>query len=224
MSELRGIAIVYQDDYLAVIDKPAGLLVVPTPKKETRTLTGIVNSCARTVFLCSRLYPVHRLDRETSGLIIYAKNRDIERRMAEQFRRRQITKKYIALVQGNPLRQVGTISSPIDDNPMRLRRFRRNPKSALTRYRALAQRKGYSIVEVIPVTGRTNQIRIHMQQIGHPLLGERKYAFGRDYPLKFKRVALHATFLKFRHPITGQEITLHSDLPADLESFIKEHQ
>lgn len=224
MSELRGIAIAYQDEYLAVIDKPAGLLVVPTPKKETRTLTSILNSCGQPVFRCPRLYPCHRLDRETSGLIIYAKNRDIEQRMIEKFRRHEITKRYIALSQGRMPHPADTIRSHIDDNPLRIRRFRRNLKLAITKYRMIAQKKDYAIVEVCPVTGRTNQIRIHMKQIGHPLLGERKYAFAKDYALKLKRVALHAAFLEFRHPITAQKITLHSDLPADLDSFIKAHQ
>lgn len=192
------IKVVFEDSDLMVVNKPAGLLVVPTPKNEKYTLTSLLKA-----------HPCHRLDRETSGLIVYAKKRDIQGKMIEAFRERRVKKKYLAFVQGFPSRPEGLINKRLEG------------KEALTYYRVLEKRKeGFSIVEVSPVTGRTNQIRIHFKAIGHPLVGERRFAFGKDFPLKFRRAALHARYLEFNHPVSGKRLSFYAEIPEDMKNFL----
>ena len=129
-------------------------------------------------------------------------------------------KKYIAYVYGKLPQRQGEIRFPIEDREYR--KFRRRPlaKSARTRYQVIEARKRFSVVEVEPLTGRKNQTRIHFTQIGHRLVGERKYAFARDYPLKFKRVALHAASLEWMHPVDHKKVKVTAQLPEDMEVFI----
>lgn len=205
------IPIVYEDQWLLVADKPAGLLTIPTPKNERRTLTSILNEDAQNKALPVRFHPCHRLDRETSGLIIYAKGKSIQKMMMAEFSSRKVKKSYIAFVQGAPDKKEGRIKNPIEG------------LSAVTDYRVLERRKNFSVVQVMPLTGRTNQIRIHFKQINHPLVGETKFAFRRDFALRAKRLCLHAGALEFMHPVTKKTIALSSELPEDLKSFLNNH-
>ncbi|MCX5693713.1 MAG: RluA family pseudouridine synthase [Candidatus Omnitrophica bacterium] len=205
------IPIVFEDDWLLVVNKPAGLLSVPTPRQESRTLTSILNQDVQDRGLKYRLYPCHRLDRETSGLLIYAKGRSIEEKMTQAFRDRLVGKKYIAFVHGRLPQLQGEISSAIEG------------KSALTKYKVIQEKSNYSVVEVFPLTGRTNQIRIHFKNIQHPLVGEDKFAFRKDFVLRFKRVCLEAQELNFKHPVTGKNLTISIDLAADLKDFLSKH-
>jgi len=191
------IPIIYEDNYLLIVDKPSGLLTVPTPKNEGRTLTSILGA-----------YPCHRLDRDTSGLIIYAKTKSVQQKMMEEFKSRKVKKTYTAFVQGLPKEAQGVIRNRIEG------------KYAQTRYKVIEKRRDFAIVEAAPLTGRTNQIRIHFKSIGHPILGETKYAFRRDFKIKAKRLMLHAARLEFMHPVTGKVIQLNCDLPVDLKAFL----
>jgi len=206
------IPVVFEDDWLLVVNKPAGLLSVQTPKHEARTLTSILNQDAEDRGLNYRLHPCHRLDRETSGLLIYAKGKSIEQKLISAFRDRLVGKKYIAFVHGKLSRKQGTISSAVEG------------KSALTRYKVIQEKSNYSVVEVSPVTGRTNQIRIHFKNIQHPLVGEDKFIFRKDFALRFKRVCLEAQELNFKHPVTGKDLKISIDLAPDLAKFLKEHE
>ena len=194
-----------------VVNKPAGLLSVPTPKHELRTLTSILNQDAQDRGLGYRLHPCHRLDRETSGLLIYAKGKSIEQKMTGAFRDRLVGKKYIAFVHGKLSQPQGTISSAIEG------------KSALTKYRVIQEKSNYSVVEVSPVTGRTNQIRIHFKNIQHPLVGEDKFAYRKDFALRAKRICLHAKYLEFKHPQTKKTVVIQSPLPEDMQKFFDDH-
>ena len=205
------IPIVYEDNWFLVLNKPAGLLSVPTPKRESRTLTGILNQDAETRGLKYRLHPCHRLDRDTSGLIIYTKGKSIQKKMIDAFRNRAVGKKYVAFVHGKLLACEGQICSAIEG------------KSALTKYKVLQEKSDYSVVEVSPVTGRTNQIRIHFKNIQHPLVGEDKFAFRKDFVLRAKRVCLHAGYLEFKHPQTGKIVAIKSPLPEDMQKFLEDH-
>jgi len=205
------IPIVFEDDWLLVVNKPAGLLTVPTPKNESRTLISILNQDAQGKGLKYRLYPCHRLDRQTSGLLIYAKTKGIESKMADAFRNRQVSKKYIAFVHGKLARPQGIISSAIEG------------KSAVTNYKVMQEKNNYSVVEVSPVTGRTNQVRIHFKSIQHPLVGEDKFIFRKDFVLRAKRVCLHAEFLEFKHPATGKTVAFCAPLAADMQKFLEDH-
>ncbi|MFH0913408.1 MAG: RluA family pseudouridine synthase [Candidatus Omnitrophota bacterium] len=205
------IPVVYEDEYLLVLDKPSGLLTIPTPKNESRTLTGILNEDSKKRGLSYRLHPCHRLDRETSGLIIYAKGKSIQRKTMDAFRHKRVKKAYLAFVQGRLHKDEGDIRYPVEG------------KSAVTRYRVVEERNNFSIVEIMPSTGRTNQIRIHFKQIGHPLLGETKFAFRRDFKLKAKRLCLHAEKLEFIHPVTKNALSLAAKLPPDMEAFLNKN-
>ncbi|MDP2653895.1 MAG: RluA family pseudouridine synthase [Candidatus Omnitrophota bacterium] len=210
------VKVLYEDDCLVVFDKPAGLLVIPTPKNEKHTLVDIVNA-GRTA---GRLHPCHRLDRETSGAIIFAKGKRNQQLMMEVFHKSAVHKKYIAFVRGKLKRPSGEIRLPIQDAFQK--KYHRNapPRTAVTRYKVIKVKHRFSIVEVTPLTGRTNQIRIHFSQIEHPLLGERVYAYGRDFTLKFRRVALHASEIEWKHPVTHEDILVESPLPADMKDFM----
>ena len=205
------IPVVYEDDWLLVLDKPSGLLVIPTPKNEKRTLTSILNEDLERRGISYRLHPCHRLDRETSGLIIYAKGKSIQKKMMDEFRGKKIKKNYIALTQGALPQNQGQIQNPIEG------------VNAVTKYKVIQSRKDFTVVEVTPLTGRTNQIRLHFKQIGHPLLGETRYAFRRDFKIKAKRLCLHARDLEFIHPVTRKHIHLSIDLPEDLREFLQKH-
>jgi 23S rRNA pseudouridine1911/1915/1917 synthase len=205
------IPIVYEDDWLLVVNKPAGLLSVPTPKKESRTLTSILNQDATERGLKYSLYPCHRLDRETSGLVIYAKARGIESKMTDAFRNRRVAKKYVAFVHGKLAQAEGKINLAIEG------------RDALTKYKVVKEKSNYSVVEVYPVTGRTNQIRIHFKSIQHPLVGEDKFIFRKDFALRFKRVCLHAEYLEFKHPQTGKIVAVEASLPEDMQKFLQDH-
>jgi 23S rRNA pseudouridine1911/1915/1917 synthase len=205
------IPIVYEDEYLLVLNKPSGLLTIPAPKNESRTLTSILNGDLEKRSLSYRLHPCHRLDRETSGLIIYAKGKSIQKKMMDIFRQNKIKKIYLAFVQGRLPKGKGDIRYPIEG------------RSAITRYTVIGEKNDFSVIEIMPLTGRTNQIRIHFRQTGHPLVGETKFAFRRDFKLKAKRLCLHAQRLEFIHPVTKKTVSLTADLPSDLKSFLDKH-
>ncbi len=206
--------IVYEDKWLIVIDKPSGMLVIPTPKKETNTLTDLLNKELDRRGIEANAYPCHRLDRETSGLILYSKGKSARKLMMEQFKKREVKKSYIAIVQGAVKKDSDIIKSDIYN------KNKSRSETAITKY-SVIQRKGpLSILEVEPVTGRTNQIRIHLQKMGHPVVGESVYAFRKDFNLKFKRAALHAVRIEFKHPITGAALKFESPLPDDMKALI----
>ena len=205
------IPIVYEDDWLLIVNKPSGLLTIPTPRNEKRTLTSILNEGLARTGKAYRLHPAHRLDRETSGLIIYAKGKSIQKKMMDEFRNKKVKKTYIALVKGAPLKNQGEISNPIEG------------RNAITKYEVMEKRKNFSIIEAKPLTGRTNQIRIHLKQIGHPLIGETKFAFRKDFAVKSKRLCLHASALEFLHPVTGKQTVVRIGLAEDMKRFLEKY-
>ncbi|MDD5066441.1 MAG: RluA family pseudouridine synthase [bacterium] len=200
--------IIYEDEYLIAADKPSGMLCIPAPGNEKNTLTDLLNRELAGRGVSVKAHPCHRLDRETSGVILYAKGKKMQQTVMELFYKQQVKKKYIAFVRGNPAKKAAVISLPIENKP------------AVTRYRILEYKNGFSVAEVEPQTGRTNQIRIHFRKINHPLLGETKFAFRRDFEIKFKRVALHSHELEFTHPSTGQKIVLTAPLAGDMQKFL----
>lgn len=195
--------ILFEDEAIVVVDKPTGLLTVATPKKEKYTLSSL---------LCA--YPAHRLDRETSGVILFARTKNIQQLLMDEFRKHTVKKRYIAFAHGRLPQKSAAINKKVRDNPFEA------AKPALTKYKVLEFRRDFSVVEVVPVTGRTNQIRIHFKQIGHPLVGERRFAFARDFNIKFRRVALHASDIEFKHPTSGEKMCFHSELPVDMREFL----
>jgi 23S rRNA pseudouridine1911/1915/1917 synthase len=214
MSEKR-YKIIYEDDALIVVDKPSGMLVIPTPKGERNTLTDLLNRDLDSRGIEANAYPCHRIDRETSGLIVYAKGKAMQKAVMEEFHQKKVKKRYIAVVHGQVKKDFATIAKSIYN------RSRRKAEPALTKYRVLERRGAFTVIEAQPITGRTNQIRIHFMMIGHPLVGESVYAFKKDFALRFKRVALHARDIEFTHPATKKWLNFTVPLPEDMERLIK---
>ena len=215
MVQAKRYRIIYEDDQLIIVDKPSGMLVISTPKEEKNTLTDLLNKELDERGIEVNAYPCHRLDRETSGLIIYAKGKAAQRSMMEEFRKRSVKKTYIAFANGIIKKEFATITDHIYN------RNKKRKEDAITKYKVLEKRKLFTIIEAEPVTGRTNQIRIHLKSIGHPLVGETVYAFRKDFKLRFKRVALHAKRLEFIHPVSGKRMSFESPLPVDMAHFIE---
>ena len=206
--------IIYEDEYLLVVDKPSGLLTIPTPKNEANTLTDIINRDLDRRGVEVNAYPCHRLDRETSGIIVYAKGKKMQKAMMDAFKTRSVKKKYLAFLHGVVQKNFDIVKVPIYN------RNKSRVDPAETRYKVVRRERDLTVVEAEPVTGRTNQIRIHMKHIGHPLVGESVYAFRKDHALKFKRVALHAAAIAFIHPATKRELEFVSPLPADMAGLL----
>lgn len=209
--KISNIGVLYEDEYFLIIDKPAGLLSVAAPNKQSRNLDHILNAELKSKSVSYRLRPCHRLDKETSGLIIYAKGKSAQKKMMQLFKEKRVKKTYIAFLQGRPAQNQGKISSPVDG------------MSAVTQYRIIEGKEDFSVAEVFPLTGRKNQIRIHFKSIGHPLVGESRFAFRKDYKLRAKRACLHAKTLEFTHPATQETLRLTAQLPKDLENFLEKH-
>ena len=212
--------VVYQDDDLMIIDKPAGILVHPGAG---RTGEATVADFARSRVKDTdpdRPGIVHRLDRETSGLLVIAKHPAAKRHLMELFEKRSIHKTYLALVVGHPDPPAARIDLPLDRSLLqRVRRgVRLGGRPAVTDYRTVQNYPGFSLVEAEPLTGRTHQIRAHLAAIGHPVAGDRMYGAPVG-PGKLDRQFLHAARLQFSGP-SGQKIDVGSPLPPDLQAVL----
>ncbi|MDP8265572.1 MAG: RluA family pseudouridine synthase [Candidatus Aceula meridiana] len=215
----KSVEILFEDSWYLIVNKPAGLVVIPTPHKEERTLTTLVNQ-QHAYPEKGRLHPCHRLDRDTSGVIVFAYGKKNQKLLMDVFQGRLVKKKYIAFVHGKMKKNSGRLEGAIVSYDSM--KYHKRPKSkwALSTYTVQRLMKNFSVVEVDLMTGRTNQIRIQFSQIGHPLLGERKYAFAKDYNLKFRRTALHAHQISFRHPVTKKSIEIQAPLSDDMEKLL----
>jgi len=205
---LSNIPVFYEDDWMAVVDKPPGLLTIPAAGNKSRALTNILNDDLKKSGVSYRLHPCHRLDKETSGLIMLAKGKASQDKLMRLFKEHKISRVYIAFVQGRLAEDKGVIEKSIDGH------------FALTRFKVLERRQEFSVVELSPETGRTNQIRIHFKALGHPLVGESRFAFRKDFVLRAKRVCLHAQCLEFKHPWTGKVTIINSPLARDMQKFL----
>lgn len=215
------IPVLYEDESCVVFNKPSGLLVIPTDKNEDHTLVNLVNEQQSAK---GQLFPAHRLDRDTTGVILFAKGKDCKQKLMEFFKAKQVNKTYIAFVHGRVAEPRGKIRIPIKDFNQRKFSPHLPAQSALTHYEVEDYYKDFTVVRVMPITGRTNQIRIHFTKIGHPLVGEDKYAFRRDFVLRFRRTALHALRLEWPKMSGGGTITVESPLATDMTDFLKQHR
>jgi 23S rRNA pseudouridine1911/1915/1917 synthase len=211
--------VVYEDDYLLVVDKPAGVVVHPAAGHATGTLSQAL--AARGAAGGDPLRPgiVHRLDRDTSGLLVVAKTEQVHRGLQELIRRRALEREYAALVEGRPAR-AGTIDAPVgrDRVARQLISTRTDaPREARTHFEIEEELPRTSFLKVTLETGRTHQIRVHMAAIGHPVVGDSAYGGGKSGErLGLTRQFLHSRYLRFRHPVTGALTACESKLPADL--------
>ena len=209
--------VVFNDDYLLVVNKIAKVLIQPATRKGEITLTSLIEQK-----LSYKVFPCHRLDRETSGLVIYAKDRETQEKIMLKFKERSIEKKYYAFVKGTLKKKRALLSDYIIDRQGMM--FGEKKKRAETFYKVLREFKNWSSVELKPLTGRTNQLRIQLAKIGHPILGEDKYAFRRDFKVKFQRLALHAYYLSFVNPRDGKRQSIKIGLPMDMEEFLRKEE
>jgi 23S rRNA pseudouridine1911/1915/1917 synthase len=216
--------IVYEDADLLVVDKPAGLTVHPAPGHPSHTLANaVLNYLPALAKDVDSLRPgiVHRLDKDTSGLIIVAKNRLAQANLSQQFKNRIVKKTYITLVQGKLTPEKGTIEAAIGRDPAHRQRMAITAKGreARTEYKVIKYIDNYSLLEIKPETGRTHQIRVHLAAIGFPVVGDTTYGLKSS---RFPRQFLHASKITFKLPSTGKEVALESPLPPDLQGVLKE--
>ena len=219
---------IYEDDDVVAVDKPAGLLVHPVPASANAS-AGKQNEKNTLLDFLKTKYPdvklVHRLDQDTSGIMLAAKNEKAYEFLKEQFENRTIKKKYFALVHGILKDKKGIIAKSISKSRKRggsqtVAPIGKN-REAVTRYKVIKEFPNYSLLEVFPETGRTHQIRVHLASIGHPIAGDEKYKFKRQEKIKrLNRQFLHAKYLKFFLP-NGTIKEIYSELPEELTKILK---
>jgi 23S rRNA pseudouridine1911/1915/1917 synthase len=213
--------IAFQDEHLLVVDKGPGLVVHPARGHREDTLAQLLAPLTAGGEP-ERAGIVHRLDRDTSGLLVVSRSQEVHRRLQAALAAREIEREYLALVEGRPPARTGTIEAPIGRDPRVRTRMAVggvSPREARTHFtleRALAD---VSLLRLRLETGRTHQIRVHLQAIGHPVVGDPEY--GTAGMLGLERQFLHATRLAFDHPVTGQRVEVHSPLAPDLQSALE---
>lgn len=215
----RAINILYEDDHYIAFFKPAGLLTVPADQGHEPSLAELVNAEYATrpdIVEGMKLHPCHRIDRDTSGVVMFAKGQAARDQMMNLFRAREVKKKYIAFVHGKLSHPKGEMKSRLKEDMM----SGDKQSVSITRYALKQQFKKFAVVEVVPLTGRTNQIRIHFKEVGNPLVGENKFVFRKDFELKFKRTALHAAELSFVQPFTKEKVKVEAELSQDMQNFL----
>ena len=216
--------IAYEDEHLLVVDKSAGVVVHPAKGHQEDTLSQLLAGVAGGGDL-ERAGIVHRLDRDTSGLLVVARSDEVHAALQRALQRREIEREYLALVQGRPPARTGTIEAPIGrDARVRTRMAvgGAHAREARTRFELDKALATTSLLRLRLETGRTHQIRVHLQAIGHPVVGDPEYG-GRGAPETFglKRQFLHATRLAFAHPIGGERVEVRSPLPDDLRAALE---
>jgi 23S rRNA pseudouridine1911/1915/1917 synthase len=220
--EEMDLAIPYEDEHLLVVDKPAGLVVHPAAGHHTGTLVhGLLAYDVEGGEESERPGIVHRLDRDTSGLLVVARSPEAHRRLEEMVRRRELTREYTALVVGRPRSWRGTIDAPIGrdrHDPLRHSLDTDSPRAAVTHFEVAELIGDHALLRVTLETGRTHQIRVHLAAIDLPVAGDPTY--GRAGDLGLERQFLHAARLAFEHPFTGEPVDVTSPLPPDLDESL----
>lgn len=214
--------IVYEDDAFLVVNKSSGVPVHPSMEHFKDSLSNGIKYYFDKIGLKKKIRPVNRLDKDTSGLVIFAKNEYIQECLVKQMQAKEFIKEYIAICAGNLEKHSGIINAPIarKENSIIERCIAESGASAITHYEVIKNYNNYSVVKCILQTGRTHQIRVHMAHIGHPLLGDTLY--GLPSPL-INRQALHAYIITFIHPITKQKLEFTAKIPADLFNLLLPH-
>jgi 23S rRNA pseudouridine1911/1915/1917 synthase len=216
--------IFYEDDYLLIINKVSGMIVHPAAGRFQGTLVNALKFLSVDLSdVNSEMRPgiIHRLDEETSGLLVVGKDNITHTKLAKQFQRHEIFKKYIALVEGEMEFEEGIVDVPIGRHPRHRDkmdvRFDDAAKESLTKYKVLKRSRGVTLVALYPKTGRTHQLRVHMRYLKHPILGDAKYGRRQTFP----RLALHAQALGFKHPHLGQWIEFSCRPPQEFLDKVK---
>lgn len=218
--------IVYEDSDVIVINKPQGMCVHPAVGNESGTLVnGLVYHCGNELSAINGVIRpgiVHRIDKDTSGLLIVAKNNDAHLKLSEQLKERKALRKYIALVNGNIREDSGTVNKPISRNPSDRKKMAvvAGGREAVTHFNVLERFGQYTLIECILETGRTHQIRVHMASIGHSIVGDPLYGIKKE-KFNLNGQLLHAKTIGFEHPSTGKMMEFSSEIPEYFENVLK---
>ena len=228
------LTVLYEDSSIIVVDKPPGMVVHPAPGNPSGTLVNaLIHHCKDLAGINGVLRPgiVHRLDKETSGVMVVAKDDESYQQLTRQFKSRTVEKVYLAIARGKFNREEGLIDWAIGRHPSERKRMStrtRRGRPAVTRWKIVERFDGLTLLEILPKTGRTHQIRVHLSAMGHPLLGDPLYGkqggtqdpLLRECPQRLNRQALHAYRLAFIHPRTGERVEFISPIPQDMEDIL----
>jgi len=208
--------IIFEDQYLIVVEKKEGLLTVSTGKSDETTAFSILKNYVKRSSPQNRIFVVHRIDRETSGIIVFAKTREIQLAMQERWHEVVTQRKYVALVEGKVEKESDVIVTWLTENEKSLKihssKTDNGGQQAITKYRCVKSNERYSLLEVELETGRKNQIRVHMEGLGHPIVGDKKYG---SFSSPIGRLGLHARILAFIHPMTLEEVKFETPVPRN---------
>lgn len=224
MSTVDRPLVAWRDEHLAVVDKPAGMLVHPAPGAEGPTLVEELGELLGGGPDPSRPGIVHRLDRDTSGLLVVACDAAAHRALSAKIAAREVVREYIALVAGCPPSRTGTIDAPLGRDHRARERVvvgGRRPRTAVTRFEVRERLPRAALLDVRLETGRTHQIRVHLEAIGCPVVGDRRYGSGSAPGYGLERQFLHSRRISFAHPVDGRPVELESTLPDDLEAALE---
>jgi 23S rRNA pseudouridine1911/1915/1917 synthase len=214
--KFTGLKIIHEDQDIIVINKEAGLLSIASPTEKELTAYRQLTEYVRRTNSDNRIFIVHRLDRDTSGLMLYAKNEQAQQKLQNAWQDAVLERSYVALVEGAVKKQEGTIKSWLKESKTLLMYSSHKPndgQEAITHYKVIESSREYSLLEVHLETGRKNQIRVHMQDIGHPIVGDKKYGSRKNI---IGRLGLHARILAFHHPATGEILRFETQIPGKL--------
>ena len=219
--ESHDIEVLHEDDAVMIINKPSGLLTIATENEKRETAYYVLNAYfkERNPSRPDRIFIVHRLDRETSGLIVFAKNEAIKKQLQEGWENTE--KKYYAVVEGVPKQREGKIESYLNETKaFKVYSDARSDetKHAVTRYKVLKSDRGHALLEIILDTGRKHQIRVHLSDLGCPIVGDKKYGAVTN---PIRRIALHAYSLSFAHPVTKKKMEFSNKIPDSFGSLIR---
>jgi 23S rRNA pseudouridine1911/1915/1917 synthase len=220
--QFKLLKILYEDDELLVIDKPAGLLSIATDDEKEKTAYHRMTDYVRLAEPKGRIFIVHRLDRDTSGVLVAAKNERMKLALQDNWNNLVMTRGYTAVVEGVPREKSGRIKSWLRETKTLLTYSSGVPgdgQEAVTNYEVVTSSKDYSLVKISIETGRKNQIRVHLKDLGHPVAGDKKYGAKTN---SLGRLCLHAGLLELRHPFTGKLMTFKSPVPKSFISMLQE--
>ena len=220
--DMKGIKVVYEDEYLIAVEKASGVLSIATNKEREKTAYNIVKNYVKSRNPLEKLFIVHRLDRETSGVMIFAKTEEIQQILQTNWQDMVLERSYVAVVEGKVEKNSDTIISYLKENSAFVTfssdKEIEGSKKAITHYTVLKRSKGFSLVEAKIETGRKNQIRVHMQSLGHSVVGDKKYGATTN-PLG--RLGLHAKSIIFKHPKTGKILSFQTPIPIKFLGMFK---
>ena len=219
------VQVIYEDKDIIVVNKPKGMVVHPANGNPDGTLVNAILSMCKDSLsgIGGEIRPgiVHRLDKDTSGLLIIAKNDEAHINMSKQIQNREVTKRYIALVRGNVTEDEATIDMPIARSKKDRKKMSvdKDGKNAVTHFKVIERYRNYTLLDIKIDTGRTHQIRVHMAEIGHPVVGDMVYSNGKN-EFGVEGQMLHAKSLKFKHPITGEDMYLEAPIPEYFQNVL----